>query len=195
MQGIGATMSYNAYFRAVGKTRLCLPQVATSEGAGIWSLAEACIEPGVLYQWELEPAEDNHSVQPDQPAGPQGWFWILPPDLREQLERGKQVVAKGSDPDFIAIGLALFMCEMQLYQEALEEIKRGPDRSDCPARKLMAHSVQALIYQQMSKHLAQKDAEQPSPPIWFRTWAAGRERYHRERAEALRDMDAIALYA
>jgi hypothetical protein len=147
-----------------------------------YTLPERALEPGLLYAWRVEP-QDAPEVAPAQ----QGRFWILDAAQRARCLQGCRAIAEGGDRDFVTLGLALFLAELELYQDALELIKRGPARAKRDSRVLLAHTAQALIYRQMGKNLTEvyeRSDKNVRPPAEFLAWAASREKYHADRASA-----------
>jgi hypothetical protein len=154
----------------------------TEPGVCTYPLTVRDLEPGILYAWRVEP-QDAPEAAPAQ----QGRFWILDAAQRARCLQGCRAIAEGGERDFVALGIALFLAELELYQDALELIKSGPARARRDSRVLLAHTAQALIYRQMGKNLAEaweRSDLNVRPPAEFLAWAGSREKYHGDRASA-----------
>lgn len=157
---------------------------------GVHSCALSCsdLQPGISYAWRVE-AEETGAV-PIQ----EGRFWLLDDLQQARWKHGCRALSEGSDRDFIAIGLALYLAELELYQDALEIIKRGPSLSERTSRILLAHTAQALVYRQMYQNLQNKqrnDTVMTTLIPAFTVWAKNREQYHCSRANAQMTADSL----
>lgn len=157
--------------------------------APVWPFPNLQWETGTLYAWRVEPASEPEADRPveegmSDPPALEGRFWLLPAASAARLERGRQILAQGTESDFAAIALALLMAELGLYQEALLLVKTDSARRTRPARVLLAHIVQALVYRQMEQQLKQEELRIQAGLISarFAAWAANREQYHRQQA-------------
>ncbi|MCS6776947.1 MAG: hypothetical protein RMJ43_15480 [Chloroherpetonaceae bacterium] len=148
-------------------------------GTSICPLPDVQVEPGRTCIWRVVFDVPGESVALE------GYFWLLERHQQMRWEHGCRVLQEDSDPDFAAIGMALFLADLQLYQEALQCILQGPAQSRRPARALLACTAQALIYQQMHRKLEamlHADVAGPEALHCFAHWAGQRARYYRERA-------------
>lgn len=148
-------------------------------GTSACLLPDMQVEPGRVCIWRVV------FDAPDEPVTWEGRFWMLDRHQLARWERGRRVLLESGDPDFAAIGMALFLSDLQLYQEALQCVLRGPAQSRRPARALLACTAQALIYQQMHQRMQavqQVGDIAPETLPRFACWAEQRARYYRERA-------------
>lgn len=171
-------------FGLAGKKQEIEPVIEcdVAPGISVYSLKEFSFEPGVLYAWRVEPLDAPETAPPQE-----GRFWLLSEEERARCLQGCRALSEGGDRDFVALGIALFLTELELYQDALELIKRGPARAERDARVLLAHTAQALVYRQLGKNLAETRDRQGiagNLSTDFLAWAANRERYHSDRASA-----------
>ncbi len=156
-----------------------------ANGLRVCSLAGLSLEPGQHYAWRVE--AETESVRTPDGLEPEGRFWLLDSHSAAQLERGRLALRAVTEPDFLNIATALLMAEVGLYHDALRQLRDAHTPAARPARVLLAHIVQSLVYKQLGKRLeCEQTGGECAPPLRFTAWARNREQRHQRKASQLR---------
>ena len=164
----------------------------------LWPLAELDFEPGLFYHWRLGTESlADFAMQNRQKSSPvelpvfasqAGCFWLLSTEEEDRLAKGLETVSQIAEPEYKAMAEALLMTELGLFHDAIQLVKNGPACCEQPTRTLLAHTLQALVYRKMGKHLESQGKSQPSLGSLLPSallWTRNREQYHRQRITAL----------
>jgi len=151
--------------------------------ASSWPLKGLAMRPGGVYAWrvEIEEGKGKREKGKEEALVLEGRFWILDAGKAARLRQGRQILAQGTEPEFGPIAQALMLAELGLYQEALRQIQSDLSGRVRPARALLGHIAQALVYRQMAQQL---EREAGQVPARFYVWARNREAYHQQQADA-----------
>lgn len=151
-----------------------------------WPLLDVFLTRGEVYWWKLVPDAREQvclGLRPDPaPAAvAEGRLWLLSSEQKDRFDACKTAMSGVSDPDFRAFGFALLIAEIGLYHDSLRLVDDRSLRLASRARVEMAHTVQAIIYGRMLRHLSE-DPLAANSPASFASWAANRQSFHLKQA-------------